>query len=103
MAAGIRVDALRQLVDGFDPRTDDDDDDAVLAADDLAFGPVVLHPPSLRDFYAFEGHVGTMWARRGGEIPEAWFRLPIFYFSNMSEIRGPGDPVWAPAGSAELD
>ena len=44
-----------------------------------------------------------MWARRGGEIPEAWFRLPIFYFSNVSEIRGPGDAVWAPRGSSELD
>src|SRR5204863_5043663 len=28
---------------------------------------------------------------------------PIFYFSNTSEIRGPDDPVWAPAGSHELD
>ena len=44
-----------------------------------------------------------MWARRGGEIPEAWFRLPIFYFGNVSEIRGPGDAVWAPRGSSELD
>ena len=44
-----------------------------------------------------------MWDRRGGEIPEAWFRLPIFYFSNVSELRGPGDPVWAPKGSEELD
>ncbi|MEO8470298.1 MAG: fumarylacetoacetate hydrolase family protein, partial [Chloroflexota bacterium] len=30
-------------------------------------------------------------------------RLPVFYFSNTSEIRGPGDPVWAPRGSVELD
>ncbi len=37
------------------------------------------------------------------EIPEAWYRLPIFYFSNVSEIRGPGDPVHAPRGSQELD
>jgi fumarylacetoacetate (FAA) hydrolase len=37
------------------------------------------------------------------EIPEAWYRLPIFYFSNTSEIRGPDDPVWAPRGSTELD
>ena len=44
-----------------------------------------------------------MWERRGGEIPEAWYRLPIFYFSNVSEIRGPGDAVWAPRGSEELD
>jgi fumarylacetoacetate (FAA) hydrolase len=100
LSAGLRVEALRAVVDRFAARSDDD---ALLATSDLVFGPPILHPPSLRDFYAFERHVGTMWARRGGEIPEAWFRLPIFYFSNVSEIRGPGDPVWAPAGSKELD
>ncbi|HEX7221949.1 MAG TPA: fumarylacetoacetate hydrolase family protein, partial [Candidatus Limnocylindrales bacterium] len=103
LARGLRVDALRDLVEGFVPRGDPDGDDAVLAAADLAFGPPVLAPPSLRDFYAFEGHVRTMWQRRGGEVPEAWYRLPIFYFSNVSEIRGPGDPVYAPRGSSELD
>jgi fumarylacetoacetate (FAA) hydrolase len=103
LAAGLRVAALADLVDGFVPRGDGEDDDAVLAAADLQFGPPVLRPPSLRDFYAFEGHVRTMWERRGGEVPEAWYRLPIFYFSNTSEIGGPGDPVWSPAASAELD
>ena len=44
-----------------------------------------------------------MWERRGGEVPEAWYRLPIFYFSNVSEIRGPDEPVWSPAASNELD
>ena len=67
------------------------------------FGPPILRPPSLRDFYAFEGHVATMWQRRDAEVPEAWYRLPIFYFSNVSEIRGPDEPVWAPRGSSELD
>ena len=100
LAAGLRVDAVRAVVDRFTAR---EDDDAVLEASELAFGSPILRPPSLRDFYAFERHVGTMWARRGGEIPEVWFRLPVFYFSNVSEIRGPGDPVWAPDGSEELD
>ena len=63
----------------------------------------VLHPPSVRDFYAFERHVAASWGRRGQEIPEAWYRLPVFYLSNVSELRGPGDPVWAPHGSGELD
>jgi fumarylacetoacetate (FAA) hydrolase len=110
LAAGLRVAALADLVDGFARRDDpgagpdtDDADDAVLSAADLQFGPPVLRPPSLRDFYAFEGHVRTVWERRGGEVPEAWYRLPIFYFSNVSEIRGPGEPVWAPAASSELD
>ncbi len=101
LAAGMRVAALGELVDGFEPRGGDDP--AVLAEADLAFGPPILSPPSLRDFYAFEGHVAAMWARRGNPVPDAWYRLPIFYFSNVSEIRGPGDPVWAPRGSLELD
>jgi len=101
LARGLRVEALRDLVEGFEPRGDDDD--AVLATGDLDLGPPILRPPSLRDFYAFEGHVRTMWERRGGEVPETWYRLPIFYFSNVSEIRGPGEPVWCPAASQELD
>jgi fumarylacetoacetate (FAA) hydrolase len=103
LARGLRIDALADLVDAFDAGGRRDDDDAVLAGADLEFGPPVLRPPSLRDFYAFEGHVRTMWERRGGEVPEAWYRLPIFYFSNVSELRGPGDPIWAPVGSVELD
>lgn len=101
LARGLRVEALGELVDGFTPR--EPDDDAVADAADLRFGPPILRPPSLRDFYAFERHVATVWARRGGEVPEAWYRLPVFYFSNTSELRGPDDPVWAPAGSVELD
>jgi fumarylacetoacetate (FAA) hydrolase len=101
LARGLRVEALAELVEGFVARADDDD--AVLDADDLVFGPPILRPPSFRDFYAFEGHVATMWRRRDAEVPEAWYRLPVFYFSNTSELRGPGEPVWAPGGSAELD
>lgn len=106
LARGFRIEALRELVDGVaggDGSAIDPDDDLALAEADLAFGPPVLRPPSFRDFYAFEQHVATMWGRRGSEIPEAWYRLPIFYFSNVSELRGPGDPVWAPRGSSELD
>jgi fumarylacetoacetate (FAA) hydrolase len=101
LAGGLRVAALGELVDEFVPA--EEDDAAILDAEDLAYGPPILQPTSLRDFYAFEGHVATMWARRGGEVPEAWYRLPIFYFSNVSEIRGPDDPVWAPDRSTELD
>jgi fumarylacetoacetate (FAA) hydrolase len=98
LARGLRVEALAELLEG-----DAGERSEAMAADDLAFGPPILRPPSLRDFYAFERHVRTMWERRGGTVPEAWYRLPIFYFSNVSEIRGPGDPVWAPRGSSELD
>ena len=101
LARALRVESLAEIVDGYAAASEDDE--AILSVDELVFGPPILRPPSLRDFYAFEQHVATMWHRRGGEVPEAWYRLPIFYFSNVSEIRGPGDPVWAPRGSAELD
>jgi len=98
LARGLRVAELGAIVD-----LSADADGSTLDAADLEFGPPILEPPSLRDFYAFEGHVKTMWERRGGTVPEAWYRIPIFYFSNVSEIRGPGDPVWRPAASQELD
>jgi len=95
LGRGLRVDALGDLLgaEAGDP----------VEAAELDFGPPILRPSSLRDFYAFERHVGTMWKRRDMPIPEAWYRIPVFYFSNVSEIRGPGEPVWAPRGSNELD
>ena len=95
LAGGLRVDALADLLEA--------DAEEPMDASVLLFGPPILAPPTFRDFYAFEQHVGTMWKRRDMEIPEAWYRLPIFYFSNTSEIRGPDEPVWAPRGSSELD
>ena len=95
LAGGLRVDALADLLEA--------DAEEPMDASVLLFGPPILAPPTFRDFYAFEQHVGTMWKRRDMQIPEAWYRLPIFYFSNTSEIRGPDEPVWAPRGSSELD
>jgi fumarylacetoacetate (FAA) hydrolase len=98
---GLRVAAFGEVVERFDRRAEDDV--AVLDAADLRFGPPILAPPSFRDGYGFEQHVAMAWRRRGADIPEAWYRLAIFYFSNVSELRGPDDPVWAPADSRELD
>lgn len=113
LAAGRRVEALRAILEPFltrpdlMPPADEPDDetgsDLALVEGEVRFGPPVLRPPSIRDFYAFEGHVRTMWQRRDQEVPEIWYRIPIFYFSNVSEVRGPADPVWAPRGSSELD
>ena len=63
----------------------------------------VLEPPSVRDFYAFEGHVAAAWRRRGGGIPPQWYEAPAFYFSNPTAIYGPEDVVPYPDGTAELD
>src|SRR4051794_4982298 len=49
LTRGLRVEALRDLVDGFEPRSDDDD--ALLDDADVRFGPPILRPPSIRDGY----------------------------------------------------
>lgn len=67
------------------------------------FLPPVVRPPAFRDFYAFEQHVKTARARRGLDVPPAWYEIPVFYFSNANALLGHEANVHAPAGSAELD
>jgi fumarylacetoacetate (FAA) hydrolase len=63
----------------------------------------VLHPPSVRDFYAFEQHVKTARASRGLEMPPEWYEIPVFYFSNPAAIYGPEDEIPKPPDTQELD
>jgi len=63
----------------------------------------VVHPPSVRDFYAFEQHVATARASRGQEVPKEWYEQPVFYFSNPAAIFGPEATVPYPEGTEELD
>jgi fumarylacetoacetate (FAA) hydrolase len=71
--------------------------------DEVDLRPPVLHPPSVRDFYAFEQHVKTARANRGLEVPPEWYEVPVFYFSNPAAIYGPEDDVPYPEGTEELD
>jgi fumarylacetoacetate (FAA) hydrolase len=70
---------------------------------DVDFRPPVLHPPSVRDFYAFEQHVKTARASRGLEVPQEWYEIPVFYFSNPAAIYGQGDEIPKPPDTNELD
>ncbi len=58
---------------------------------------------SIRDFYAFEQHVMTCRRHRGLAMAEAWYQVPVFYFSNPASIRHHDQEVWAPRGCAQLD
>jgi len=64
----------------------------------------VPRPPSVRDAYAFEEHIRNA-ARVTGRpgVPDEWYELPVFYFSNPAAIFGPDDEIPFPAGSDELD
>ncbi len=63
----------------------------------------IQRPPTLRDAYAFETHVKTANANRGREVPEEWYKFPIFYFTNPNNIFGPDDEIPYPAYTSELD
>src|SRR5215510_10860514 len=60
----------------------------------------ILQPPTVRDFMVYEGH-----ASAGGtpQLSDAWYWLPIFYFSNPLRIFGPVDAVPYPSASEQLD
>jgi len=61
-------------------------------------------PPSIRDFMAFEEHVRNARAATGrGEVPEAWYEAPRFYFSNPAAVYRDGDDIPKPPDTAALD
>ena len=60
----------------------------------------ILQPPTVRDFMVYEGHANAGGTR---QLPDAWYRLPIFYFSSPLRIFGPDDDVPYPSASEQLD
>ena len=75
------------------------------AGQDVPLGGVrlrapILQPPTVRDFMVYEGHASGGGAR---QLSDAWYRLPIFYFSNPLCIFGPEDAIPYPSASEQLD
>lgn len=60
----------------------------------------ILQPPTVRDFMIFEEHATAQGTR---ERQEAWYRMPIFYFSSPLRIFGPDETVPYPSASEMLD
>ena len=56
----------------------------------------VPEPPSVRDFYAYEGHVAAGARLRGREIAPHGYEAPAGYFSNPASILGPGESLSRP-------
>jgi len=71
--------------------------------DGLALLAPVDPPGAVRDFYSFERHVATARAARGLAMEPAWYRRPVFYFSNPAVLLGPGQPAVPPPRCAQLD
>ncbi|MHB1708415.1 MAG: fumarylacetoacetate hydrolase family protein [Thermoplasmataceae archaeon] len=58
---------------------------------------------SIRDFYAFETHVKNARRKRGLDMIPEWYRYPVFYFSNVSNLYAAGSEVPIPSYTKEMD
>jgi fumarylacetoacetate (FAA) hydrolase len=52
---------------------------------------------------AFEEHVRNARGNRGLEVPEAWYEIPVFYFSNPGAVYRDGEDVPKPPDTDALD
>jgi fumarylacetoacetate (FAA) hydrolase len=103
---GSGVDVIR---DEFDPNQIDlagsisiGGRDLLLPRAEVKLLAPLPRPRSVRDFFAFEQHVATARKQRGQPVPPAWYRMPVFYFSNHQAIIGPDETVPLPH-TAKLD
>lgn len=61
------------------------------------------NPRSMRDYVAFEEHMLNASKSFGHTVSEAWYEMPIFYFTNHQAIYGPDDEIKRPAKETKLD
>jgi 2-keto-4-pentenoate hydratase/2-oxohepta-3-ene-1,7-dioic acid hydratase in catechol pathway len=61
------------------------------------------NPNMLRDFLAFEVHTKSGFDRRGQPMPEAWYKMPVYYKGNPNTLIGPNEPICWPAYSEKFD
>lgn len=64
-----------------------------------------LQPVTIRDFVSFEEHVEGVRKsiEHAPDVPQAWYQVPTFYFSNPHVVRATGEDIAIPTGCQELD
>ena len=70
--------------------------------DEVVFLPSV-EAGSLRDFIAFEQHIRAARGSRGDDIPEAWYRMPVYYKGNHRSLLGHDQQLTWPRYSQRMD
>jgi 2-keto-4-pentenoate hydratase/2-oxohepta-3-ene-1,7-dioic acid hydratase in catechol pathway len=61
------------------------------------------NPRSIRDYIGFEMHMLNASKSFGHTVGEAWYEMPIFYFSNHHNVYGPNDEIKRPEKETKLD
>jgi 2-keto-4-pentenoate hydratase/2-oxohepta-3-ene-1,7-dioic acid hydratase in catechol pathway len=73
------------------------------ALDEVKLLAPLTNPRSIRDYVGFEMHMLNASRSFGHTVGEAWYQMPIFYFTNHHNVFGPNDEIKRPAGEAKLD
>ncbi len=71
--------------------------------DEINIKAPILNPPSLKDFFAFEEHAKAGAKRRGIELNEYWYEIPVYYKGNHRQIFGQNDEIPWPSYTRKLD
>lgn len=61
------------------------------------------NPRSVRDYIGFEQHMLNASKSFGHKVGEAWYEMPIFYFTNHQAIYGLDDNIKRPEKEIKLD
>ncbi len=61
------------------------------------------NPRSFRDYIGFEQHMLNASKSFGHKVGEAWYEMPIFYFTNHQAIYGPNDDIKRPEKEIKMD
>ncbi len=61
------------------------------------------NPRSFRDYIGFEQHMLNASKSFGHAVGQAWYELPIFYFTNHQAVYGPNDEIKRPVKETKMD
>lgn len=75
----------------------------VYSIEEVRLAAPLPNPPSLRDFIAFEDHIGATSKKRGQPIPPEWYKMPVYYKGNHRTIIGPDEALPWPLETTKLD
>lgn len=74
-----------------------------LKSDEIRLTTPLPDPNMYRDFFAHEKHVAVGYQLREEPIPEAWYKIPVYYKGNHRSLIGPNQPMTWPRYTRKLD
>lgn len=80
-----------------------EDSKAHYASSEVKLLTPLPNPRSIRDFLGFEQHMLNASKAFGHSIGEAYYQIPVFYFTNHNAVFGHGDRIKRPFNETKMD